>query len=97
MRYNQQDETDRAVIAQVNQMNSGELALFERMQPRNLRHYMTEQKPWLEDEIYFLGIALHRRPSESDIAEFVLEEAHSLRFRAFYALRYPEYMSAISA
>lgn len=90
MRFNQQDEQDRAALERLDKMSEDELAAFNRLHPKDLRHYLEQQKPWLEDEIYFLGIALQRPPSQTEVAQFILDESHSQRFRAFYALRFPE-------
>ena len=90
MKLHQQDATDREVLARVDRMSSDELADFDRLRPVDLRHYLREQTPWLEDEIYFLGIELRRAPTEDEIACCVLSQRHSQRFRAYYALRFPE-------
>ncbi|MFP4283117.1 MAG: hypothetical protein ACLFR7_00215 [Opitutales bacterium] len=86
---NEQNEADRKVLARLEKFSTEELASFDDWQPTDLAHYVGEQKPWLEDEIYFLGMALGRSPSEAEIAECVLAARESVRFRAFYVLRYP--------
>ena len=90
MRFNQQDERDRAVLQRLDKMSEAELAAYDDVCPKNLRHYLDQQKPWLEDEVYFLGIELGRPPSQDEIAGIILNERHSQRFRVFYALRFPE-------
>jgi hypothetical protein len=94
MRYNQQDSQDRDALERLECLSDDQLAAFDRLRPLDLRHYLSEQRPWLEDEIYFLGIALHRPPTEAEIAEIILGERHSQRFRAFYALRFPGAVAA---
>ena len=89
MRLTQQSEEDRVVLARIDRLPDSELAVYDRWQPKSLKHYVSVQKPWLEDEIYFLGIRFRRTPTDTEIAETILAENHSQRFRAYYALRYP--------
>lgn len=90
MRLNQQDEEDRAILTALEQLPPSQRAQLEASRPKDLAHYMAAQRPWVEDEIYFLGIALHHSPTDAEIAEHILQETHSQRFRIYYALRYPD-------
>lgn len=90
MRFTEQSAEDRAVLAQVDLLSEEELDSFGRLCPIDLAHYIRAQQPWIEDEIYFLGLSLNHQPSDAAIANYVLDQPHSKRFRAFYALRYPQ-------
>lgn len=73
----------------VDSFDSRQLLQYSSFHPINLRHYAETQKQWLQDSTYFLGIDLGHRPDPGELAEKILNTDHSQRFRAYYALSFP--------
>lgn len=84
---------DRALIQKVDSLSPDELLAFKQICPTDLKHYMSVQKAWIEEDIYYLGCELNNKPTPSQIAERILTGKQSRRFRAYYSLRYPEKVS----
>ncbi len=78
------------LIDRIDSFSAEELEGYRRYLPTDLRHYMSEQKKWVEQDIYYLGCELGCKPTPSQIAERVLTGPNSLRYRAYYVLSYPE-------
>lgn len=83
-------EFDTDLLRQVDTLTPEELIAFKQVCPTDLRHYMSVQKAWIEDDIYFLGCELQCKPTATQIAERILTGRQSRRFRAYYTLRYPD-------
>jgi len=81
---------DEDLLNRGDSMTPEELLSFKQVYPLDLRHYMSVQKSWIEDDIYFLGCELHCKPSADQIADRILTGRQSRRFRAFSPLRYPD-------
>jgi len=79
-----------AIMAIVDQFTSLELQQYSAFYPKNLRHYAEIQKSWMQDSTYFLGIDLGHKPDPTELADKILNTNHSQRFRAYYALRFPD-------
>ena len=79
---------DEAVLARVDSMDERELDRFSSYIPKDLKHYVTLQKNWIEVGIFHLGIQLGCRPTRSQVAHYILSSSHSKRYRAYYALKY---------
>lgn len=59
--------------------------------PGCLSHVNSEQKKWLEKEKYFLGETLGRNvDSIMDLLPDMQEKGIALRYRLFFALKYPD-------
>ena len=80
----------RDIIEEINAMTPEQLARFSSYIPVDLRDYVTEQSKWIQDSIYFLGIDCGRVPTAIEISDKLLNTDHSLRYRAYYALKYPD-------
>jgi hypothetical protein len=89
--------SDNEILNFIDQLPDERLYDIGAYRPKALKHYLEKQMPWIETEIYYLGIRLHRQPEMEEIAQTILETPHSKRFRAYYALRYPELIEPISA
>jgi hypothetical protein len=64
------------------------------------KRYFDEEKRWLQDEFYYLGIRLGRKPTSREKEEDFEKQRTHVRFRLFYTLKWPEDMrmrSALSA
>ena len=81
---------DMDVIRAVDALSHEELRFYGGSIPRNLKHYLDHQVCWLQDSIYFLGIDIGHRPTPDEIADKILNSSHSERYRAYYAMRFPE-------
>lgn len=86
--------TDDAIVAYIDSLDEESLAAYELVRPVDLRHYVKQQKAWLERAIYFLGTRLGHEPSMEEVAEEVLTTPHSRRFRAFYCIKFPRHTTA---
>lgn len=74
----------------VSELSHQELLNFNAYLPDDLSHYAQQQKAWLERCITLLQTQLHRRPNAIEIANQILTTDDSRRFRAYYALCFPE-------
>ncbi|MBN1403578.1 MAG: hypothetical protein JW942_03805 [Opitutales bacterium] len=84
---------DKELLDRVDALSPDELLSFKQVCPVDLKHYMFVQRAWIEEDIYYLGCELCCKPSASQIAERILTGRQSRRFRAYYALRYPDMVS----
>lgn len=84
---------DMEMIRAVDALSQEELGCYGGSIPRNLKHYLEHQVCWLQDSIYFLGIDLGHRPTPAEIADKILNSSHSERYRAYYAMRFPDMVS----
>ena len=78
---------DRIILAKIKRMSPDELKEFQKYNPVSLKDYDYLQIQWINTAKYFLGIRLNRPPSEQEAAEEYVER-NSLRFMAFYAMKY---------
>jgi hypothetical protein len=83
-------QIDMTVIQRVDSLSPEDLLAFKQVCPTDLKHYMGIQKSWIEEDIYYLGCELCHKPTRDQVAERILTGKQSRRFRAYYALRYPE-------
>jgi hypothetical protein len=86
---------DYYAVARANQIlaEAPELvADFDRLKPRDFSQYMRLQASWLMNDIYLLGIRLRRKPEQKEISEDLEGRKELLRYKIFYALRYPDRM-----
>lgn len=83
-------QSEMAIINRVNAFRLDDLEMFDSMVPVDLAHYVSVEKPWLRREMRLLKQRIRREPSETDLARFIIEQHASLRFRAYYTLRFPD-------
>jgi len=88
---------DIELLKKVDKMSPDDLLSFKQVCPTDLKHYMNVQKAWIEDDIYYLGCELSSKPTADQIAERILTGRQSRRFRAYYALCYPDKVSCPEA
>jgi len=81
---------DKELIKKVDAMSPDQLLAFKQVCPTDLKHYMGVQKAWIEEDIYYLGCELNRKPTASQIAERILTGKQSRRFRAYYSICFPD-------
>ena len=83
-------EERRDIIDEIDAMTSDQLEKFSDYIPTDLRDYVTMQSKWIQDSIYFLGIDCGHVPTAVEISDKLLNTDHSMRYRAYYALKYPD-------
>ncbi|MEQ9822785.1 MAG: hypothetical protein ABQ298_00195 [Puniceicoccaceae bacterium] len=83
-------DDSQSLLHWVSELSHQELLNFSAYLPNDLSHYAQQQKTWLEHCIDLLHTELHRRPNAGEIANQILNTDDSRRFRAYYALRFPE-------
>lgn len=57
--------------------------------PETVAHYFGEEKLWLRDEFYYLGVRLARQPTAEEKEQDFEKQRTHIRFRLFYALKWP--------
>jgi hypothetical protein len=57
--------------------------------PEAARRYFDEEKLWIRDEFYYLGIRLGRTPTSNEKEQDFEKQRTHIRFRLFYALKWP--------
>lgn len=83
-------EAEMAILARVISLRIDELEEFDQCQPTDLRHYVQVEKNWINREVRLLENRLGRKASAEDVAKHIIRSATSLRFRAYYAMRFPD-------
>ena len=89
------DLRDTLIIARIKRMSHRRLAKFDQLIPidrEQRRYYASLQARWLQDEQYLLGTRLGRSPTHQELFIDFMNNHNGLRFRAFFALKYPERM-----
>ena len=79
-------------------MSLAELRAFDKYIPTDMKHYMSVQVSWIEEERYLIGRRFHPARKISDEALMRdMEKYHTPeRFRTFYVLKYPDKISPLS-
>jgi hypothetical protein len=86
------DRRDALVIARIKRMPHRRLARYDGFIPRDAadqRFYCAIQRQWLRDEEYLLGTRLGRSPTPKELFIDFMNNHNGLRFRAFFAMKYP--------
>ena len=86
------DPADALIIARIKRMPGRRLARFERLEPAtpaDRRLCATLQQSWLRDEQYLLATRLGRPPTHREFFADFMRNHNGLRFRAYFALKYP--------
>jgi predicted TIM-barrel fold metal-dependent hydrolase len=89
-------QSEMALLARINGFRMEELDYYDQYKPVNLKHYVTVEKSWLNREMRYLQQRIRRIPTTKDIVKYILEQHASKKFRAYYALRFPENVSFIN-
>src|SRR5687768_13028917 len=92
------DLADALVIARIKRMRPARLKRFDNFVPTDARQqqfYQSLQVQWLRDEEYLLGTRLGRRPTHEEFFIDFMKNRNGLRFRAYFALKYPERMRRV--
>lgn len=91
------DLADALIIARIKRMPDHRLERFDDLcplGPKQQRHYQALQLQWLRDEEYLLGTRLGRRPTQKELFIDFMNNHNGLRFRAYFALKFPREMKA---
>ena len=84
---------DALIIARIKRMPGHRLARFERLEPAtpaDRRLCAALQHSWLRDEQYLLATRLGRPPTHREFFADFMRNHNGLRFRAYFALKYPQ-------
>ncbi len=86
------DEADIPILAEIKRLSPRGLDYFEGILPKPefVSDYIRTEIGWVRTECWLLGIKLRRCPTESELSGDYKAHNLSLRFRAFYALKFPE-------
>ncbi|MCG8528685.1 MAG: hypothetical protein MI748_20065 [Opitutales bacterium] len=84
------EEERSDIMEAIDSMSDDQLFSYSDMKPVDLYDYSRKQTKWIQDAVYYLGIDLGHIPTAGEIADKLLNSNHTQRFRAFYALKYPE-------
>lgn len=89
------DLNDALIFARIKRMPDARLKRFDKLIPADeaqVRFYQSLQLRWLRDEEYLLGTRLGRRPTQRELFVDFLKNHNGQRFRAYFAMKYPERM-----
>jgi hypothetical protein len=86
---------DAFIIARIKRMSDARLKKFDQLTPideQQQKFYVCVQAEWLKNEQYLLGTVLKRCPTQKELFLDFMNNHHGLRFRAYFAMKYPERM-----
>ena len=86
---------DALIISRIKRMPGRRLKRFDDLVPADFHQqccYRSLQLQWLRDEEYLLGTRLGRRPTEKELFIDFMNHGNGLRFRAYFALKFPEHV-----
>jgi len=86
---------DAFIIARIKRMSDTRLKKFDQLTPideQQQKFYLCVQTEWLKNEQYLLGTVLKRCPTQRELFLDFMNNHHGLRFRAYFAMKYPERM-----
>ncbi|HEX8913481.1 MAG TPA: hypothetical protein VF796_14065 [Humisphaera sp.] len=92
------DPADALILARIKRMPSARLRRFDRLVPSDPEHHQlfrVLQMNWLRDEEYLLTTRLGRRPTPKELFVDFMHHKNGLRFRAYFALKYPRRMRPV--
>ena len=93
------DPADALILARIKRMPEPRLRRFDRLLPRDGEHhhlFRVLQMNWLRDEEYLLSTRLGRRPTPKELFVDFMAHQNGLRFRAYFALKYPRRMRPVA-
>ena len=80
---------DYLVVALIHHMPSERLKKVEDMYlVLDFAHFMRQQRPWLNDERWFLGLNLHHEPTSLELVEDFNGRELGSKFRVYYVLKH---------
>jgi len=93
------DPGDMLVLARIKRMSEERLRRFDQLIPHPGDHHSFRvlQVQWLRDEEYLLSTRLGRRPTAKELFIDFMAHNNGLRFRAFFAMKYPRKMRHLPA
>lgn len=93
------DLGDALILARIKRMSDARLRRFDRLIPADPEHHQLFrilQMNWLRDEEYLLGCRLGRRPTQKELMIDFMAHKNGIRFRAYFALKYPRRMRPVA-
>jgi hypothetical protein len=78
-----------SVIKKLSHEQVRDIAKSVRVKDDFLTHYLKEQKLWIRDAKWYMGINLNRDVSNLELADEILERGLGEKFRLYYAAKYP--------
>ena len=82
-------ESDDVIIKR---LSSIDVSVYDHYTPINLKHYNVTQIKWISDARFLDGINNGHNPSEIEVCSSLEKYSTPQRFRAFYALKYPQFV-----
>lgn len=89
------DPADALIIARIKRMSNERLQRFDDLVPAaeaDQRLYRSLQIRWLRDGEYLLGTRLGRSPTPRELFSDFMNNHNGLRFRAYFAMKFPQRM-----
>jgi len=89
------DPADALIIARIKRMPNSRLQRFDDLVPateQDHRLYRSLQIRWLRDGAYLLGTRLGRSPTPRELFIDFMTNHNGLRFRAYFAMKFPKRM-----
>jgi hypothetical protein len=82
---------DALIIARIKRMKNPLLETYDEVVPlaTECRLYQNLQLQWLRTEEYLVGTRLGRQPTHRELFIDFMRNHNGLRFRAYFALKYP--------
>jgi len=93
------DPADYLIIARIKRMPDERLAKFDKLVPVDSiarKEYHQIQLQWLCTEEYLLGTRLGRKPTHNELFVDFMNNHNGMRFRAYYALKFPQKMKIVN-
>lgn len=93
------DPADALILARIKRMPDARLRRFDQLVPADREHHQlfrVLQMNWLRDEEYLLSTRLGRRPTPKELFIDFMSHRNGLRFRAYFAMKYPQRMRPVS-
>jgi hypothetical protein len=91
------DPADALILARIKRMSDARLRRFDRLVPADAEHHQlfrVLQMNWLREEEYLLSTRLGRWPTPKELFIDFMAQQNGLRFRAYFAMKYPRRMRA---
>ena len=92
------DPADCLILARITRMSDARLRRFDLMVPADAEHHQlfrVLQMNWLREEEYLLSTRLGRWPTPKELFIDFMAHRNGLRFRAYFAMKYPRRMRSV--
>ena len=89
------DLADALILARIKRLPNRRLKRFDDLVPTGeaqVKAYQALQLRWLRDEEYLLSTRLGRKPTARELFTDFMTHHNGLRFRAYFAMKYPHSM-----